>query len=91
MGGEMVGERGEFGSVAAEALHLVDGKDDAECGAWASISWAAASVAATCGRPRMQVLIFSLKILATVVDDHVRAVGGLIPPALKVLAMLYAR
>ncbi len=29
LAGEVVGERGEFGGVAAEALHLVHGKDDA--------------------------------------------------------------
>lgn len=28
VGGEVVGERGEFGGVAAEALHLVHGEDD---------------------------------------------------------------
>ncbi|MGW5925596.1 hypothetical protein ACWF2L_05030 [Streptomyces anulatus] len=28
MGGEMVGERGEFSGVAAEPLHLVHGEDD---------------------------------------------------------------
>jgi hypothetical protein len=28
VGGEVVGERGEFGGVAAEPLHLVHGEDD---------------------------------------------------------------
>ena len=28
VGGEVVGEGGEFGGVAAEALHLVHGEDD---------------------------------------------------------------
>jgi hypothetical protein len=28
VGGEVVGERGEFGGVASEPLHLVDGEDD---------------------------------------------------------------
>jgi hypothetical protein len=37
MGEQVVGERGEFGGVAAEPLHLVHREDDPPVGLWPSL------------------------------------------------------
>jgi hypothetical protein len=64
VGGEVVGERGEFGGVAAEPLHLVHGEDDpAVRGVRLDLPRRPQRLLEP-GRTRTRVLIFSLKILS---------------------------
>ncbi|MFD8263121.1 hypothetical protein ACFV19_30380 [Streptomyces griseoluteus] len=61
MGGEMIGERGQLGGVAAEALHLVHGEDDpAMRGVRLDLPRCPQRLL-DFGRTRTRVLIFSLQ------------------------------
>lgn len=59
MGGQVVGERGEFGGVAAEAFISYTVNMTRQCGACALTSRAVRSASSNLGSTRMRVLIFS--------------------------------
>ncbi|WP_455361823.1 hypothetical protein [Streptomyces sp. SYSU K21746] len=64
VGGQVVGERGEFGRVAAEPLHLIDGEDDPAMRGMGLDLAGHGERGRELRADRIRVLIFSLKIFS---------------------------